>query len=282
MTIAEITKAAEGGDVLGMLALGECYEAGRGTDRDLKEAVKWYKKSADKGNARAMRKLADCYYFNKEVENIDEAIKWYRNAAKKGEGKAAFNLGVFYEQGKRVPIDVAAAFKFYLAAAEAGRLEGAYKAGIMYIYGKGVKADAAKGFQLLEKSAGKEGVSSNALYYLGVCHLKGIATPADEVKAAACFERAAREKNGLALTALGDIYLGKDFKLKAREYFVQAAELGEPTALLRLANMAYSGDGIPVDKETAFELYARAAALGETESQNKLKDLADEAKIYLK
>lgn len=282
MSISEITQAAHEGDVLGMLALAECYEAGRGIDRDIVQAAKWYKSAADGGNVRAMRKIADCYYFNKEVENIAEAVKYYRKAAKAGEAKAMYNLGVFYEQGKHVPEDIETAFKYYLAAAEAGRHEGDYKAGVMYIYGKGTKPNPEKGFELLSRAAGRDGVSSNALYYLGFCYLSGIGVAADEIKGIAHLERAAREKNGLALTALGDIYLGKNFKQKAREYYIRAAEMDEPQSLVRLANMAYAGDGVETDKETAFELYERAAALGDSEAQQKLKDFAEEANKYLK
>ena len=49
-----------------MALLGLCYEFGRGVDKDVKEAVKWYKKAAALGNASAKERL-------KKLEKDDEA-----------------------------------------------------------------------------------------------------------------------------------------------------------------------------------------------------------------
>ena len=37
--------------------LGVCYENGRGVTKSISEAVKWYRKAAEKGHARAKEKL---------------------------------------------------------------------------------------------------------------------------------------------------------------------------------------------------------------------------------
>lgn len=50
---------AKGGDRAGQYYLAEMYEKGLGTPQDLKEALAWYKKSAELGHTKAMEKLAN-------------------------------------------------------------------------------------------------------------------------------------------------------------------------------------------------------------------------------
>ena len=53
------------------------------------EAVKWYRKAAEKGEAGAMFSLGNCYVNGEGVEKDEkEAEKWYRRAADKGDKKA--------------------------------------------------------------------------------------------------------------------------------------------------------------------------------------------------
>ena len=52
-----------------------------------------------------------------------EAVKWYRQAADQGDVLAQFNLGVFYETGKGVPVDQEQAAIWYRKAAEQGHTD---------------------------------------------------------------------------------------------------------------------------------------------------------------
>ena len=49
-----------------------------------------------------------------------EAVRWYRKAAKQGYAKAQYNLGVAYENGQGVKQDHDEAVRWYLKAAEQG------------------------------------------------------------------------------------------------------------------------------------------------------------------
>ena len=51
------TRAAEEGDAIPQLRLGEAYEAGRGVERDLERAREWYARAAAAGNQRAREAL---------------------------------------------------------------------------------------------------------------------------------------------------------------------------------------------------------------------------------
>ena len=53
----ELVKKAEAGDAKAQFLLGACYYEGEGVEKDEKEAVKWYTKSAEQGNAGAKKQL---------------------------------------------------------------------------------------------------------------------------------------------------------------------------------------------------------------------------------
>jgi TPR repeat protein len=74
--------------------------------RDYGEAIRWFRKAAEQGNAKSQFSLAFKYEQGQEVsQNYTEAIHWYRKAAEQGEPHAQFNLGVMYAKGHGVPQD---------------------------------------------------------------------------------------------------------------------------------------------------------------------------------
>ena len=81
-------KAADGGNAVAAYELGKHYEYGRsglGLDRDAKEAIKWYKKGAELGNTKCQYNLGHCYYTGTGVErNIVETYIWLSLAQRGG------------------------------------------------------------------------------------------------------------------------------------------------------------------------------------------------------
>lgn len=70
------------------------------------EAVSWFRRAADKGNAEAMHWLGYCYYWGNGVTKSDkEAASWYRRAADKGNAGAMYQLGSCYQYGWGVAKD---------------------------------------------------------------------------------------------------------------------------------------------------------------------------------
>ena len=62
------------------------YEQGKGVPQDYKEAAKWYRKSAEQGDADAQDKLGLMYYNGQGVpKDYKEAVKWYTKAAEQGD-----------------------------------------------------------------------------------------------------------------------------------------------------------------------------------------------------
>jgi len=54
---AELVRKAEAGDPKAQFDLGWCYDQGTEIAKDLNEAVKWYTKAAEQGNAFAVKRL---------------------------------------------------------------------------------------------------------------------------------------------------------------------------------------------------------------------------------
>jgi TPR repeat protein len=79
--------------------------------QDHTEAVRWYKKAADQGLARAQFNLCRAYHLGEGVPQDDaEAVRWLRKAADQGVAKAQALLGAAYDQGEGVPKDKAKAY----------------------------------------------------------------------------------------------------------------------------------------------------------------------------
>ena len=101
-------KAAEQGHAKAQYDLGDCYShSGRGVDYDLVEAVKWFRKAAEQGYAKAQYRLGECYFHGNYCVKSDyaEAAKWYRRAAEQGDHSAQNMLAMLYEEGWGVKKD---------------------------------------------------------------------------------------------------------------------------------------------------------------------------------
>lgn len=72
--------------------LAECYHKGIGTKRNYKQALKWYIKEAEAGNAEAQYDLGMRYWKGEKlvggVQNEDETLRWMEIAAEGGHKKA--------------------------------------------------------------------------------------------------------------------------------------------------------------------------------------------------
>ena len=85
------------------------------------EAVKWYRKAAEQGYARAQNNLGSMYEDGRGVPpNDEEAAKWYFEAASRGLAEAQTNLGTMYAEGAGVPKDDVEAYVWLRIAAAQG------------------------------------------------------------------------------------------------------------------------------------------------------------------
>jgi hypothetical protein len=115
------------------------YASGRGVPQSDSEAVKWYRLSADQGNAMAQCSLGTMYAGGRGVPKSDaEAVKWYRKAATQGETDGQLRLGLMYANGRGVAQSDAEAVRWCREAADQGHAGAQYSLGIMYEQGRGV------------------------------------------------------------------------------------------------------------------------------------------------
>ena len=70
----------------------------------------------------------------------------YREKAYEGDTRAMNNLGVCYERGTGVKVNLEMAFEWYMKAAEQGDVYGCFNVGECYYHGKGVKQNAEQAF----------------------------------------------------------------------------------------------------------------------------------------
>jgi TPR repeat protein len=80
--------AAEGGEASAQFNLGVLYDNGlddngHDVNRDRREAIKWLRKAAQQGLARAQAKLADIYA---EQSDMKQAYAWFLVAAESSDG----------------------------------------------------------------------------------------------------------------------------------------------------------------------------------------------------
>ena len=106
------------------------------TQVDLKEALYYYKQSAEMNYPPAMFNLAAFYEFGMGCEpDIEEAQKWYTAAAQAGYTAAIYKLGKMHAFGKGgLPVDEEKAIELFLEAAKNGSPRAEYNVGLHYFY----------------------------------------------------------------------------------------------------------------------------------------------------
>jgi TPR repeat protein/DNA-directed RNA polymerase subunit RPC12/RpoP len=175
--------SAENGNPFWQCALAEDYEFGLlGVSTNIVEAVKWYHKAAEQGNAEAQFNLGVCYAKGEGVDQDSyEAVKWYRMAAEQGDKRAQLNLATMLRTGDGVPMDGKEAAKWFGKAAEQGDIQAQNMLGWMYDTGNGVPEDSVEAVKWYRKAA--EQGAANAQNSLGVCYRLGKGVPKDFVQA---------------------------------------------------------------------------------------------------
>ncbi len=122
--------------------------------KDYKLAAEWFRKAADKGDAKAQYNLGMAYDTGQGVtQDYKQAAEWYRKAAVQGLAQAQNNLGILYKQGQGVPQDNGQAAEWFRKAADQGFAQAQHNLGLAYRDGLGVKQDKFLAIQLLRKAA---------------------------------------------------------------------------------------------------------------------------------
>jgi TPR repeat protein len=133
-----LRRCAEHGDEDAMGLLGMYY-----LDRDDVEAMKWFRRSADGGNASALCTLAiSGYGKGKGVpKNSKEEMRLTAEAAVRGDSRCQYNVGMAYMLGEGLREDHPEAVKWWRKAAEQGLPIAQKNLGLAYEKGDGIAKD---------------------------------------------------------------------------------------------------------------------------------------------
>eukprot|EP01040_Poterioochromonas_malhamensis_P010136 gene10136-11021_t len=253
--------------------IGVCYSEGLGTKKDIREALRWYRMSAEQGYSAAQAYMAFAYYSGMGmVQNLQEAVRWYTMSADQGYAAAQCNLGLCYEHGYGTTKNPELAVKWYKAGAEQGDAASLYNLGHCLEHGLGIAVSLENAFSYYLRSA--ELGYTSAQYKVGYCYYTGEGVQQNLDCAVAWFRASAMKGFAAAQCKLGLCYENghgvEKSPEKAAEMYRLSADQGHPPALYYLGYLSYSGSGVPRNVEEAVRLYKMAAEKGYAPAQNNL------------
>ena len=258
-----ILELANEEDVFAQASAAWGYREGYGTAVDHVEAVKWVRKAAEQGFARAQYDLGLMYEFGTGVERSNEkAAEWYLKAAEQGYARAQFWLGYMYEYGTGVEQSYEKAAEWVQKAAEQGYADAQYNLGDMYRDGRGVEESFEKAAEWVQKAA-DQGLAD----VQNVMYKNGRGVEQYYVKTAGWYLKAAEQGYAEAQCNLGYMYANgtgvEQSYVKAAEWFLKAAEQGDADAQYHLGVMYRDGTGVERSDEKAAGWYLKVAERGD-------------------
>ena len=240
-----LEQVAAAGNAHAQFALANFYETGNGVAQNNETAIKWYGKAAVQGIQEAKPKILVVY--NEALDTLAAA----------GDADAQFALANFYAKGNGVAQNTAVALDWYGAAAAQGNAEakqkvlGSYSSGLVRLAKVGDIDAATQVADFLFNGAG--GATKNekeAAEYYGIAYKAGNATAG--TKLITMYNAYLNGRGVVKNTELANIYLAaaalagiqeaKDkFYSTMSPQLEQAAESGDPNAMLAIARLNYWG-----------------------------------------
>jgi len=230
-----LRKADEGGLVLSdilpdvMNTIANAFMKG---DYDA-EALHWYTRGAEQGNAECQYMLGLQYIANLIVEkDYRKAVYWLEKADKQGHaeaherlGSTQYDLGNSYYYGwYNLAEDKTEAAKWYEKSALNGYAEGQREIGHCYLHGVGVSANPEKAIYWLKKAVEQNDPEAKTI--MALMYLHGNHLPEDDKKAFQLLKEAAEadEPDENAFAILGTCYcdgMGVKQDLEKARYWLQ-------------------------------------------------------------
>jgi TPR repeat protein len=183
---------------------------------------------------------------------LSDAASWYRKAAEGGDAEGAAQLAKCYVDGKGVPQSDFEASEWFMIAAEKGDAESQKELGYIFLYGKGILKDFIKASNWFEAYLTKNVNDIKSPRISERCEISL------EVGSVFCDEKQFSSAEKFFNFTL--FYGSKEQPRLVR------------TALKRLADMNKYGH-IASDPVTTASLYKRAAEMGELTSQIEIADM---------
>ena len=230
------------------------------------------------GNAHAQFLMGELYQRpNFWKCRLETSLAWYEKSADQGYARANTRLGFIYRYGLGVEKDPARAFVLFKRAAFSGDPSAQKLLGEMYLGGVAGSRDVSEAAYWLQKAA-KNG-SSFAISVLARMYADGTGLPRNPEKAYSLLQNDFM----LVFDAEGRTLLGKlmielevDTKKKREglKLIQEAAERGEPKALILLAELHRQGTLVEKDIPRAEELASRASDIAEERQKWRQKKIS--------
>lgn len=219
--------------------LGEMYLSGFGVEKNNEQAVYWFRKAAEQGNANGQRELGNMYFDGCGVEQgLEQARGWYYKAAVQGDSKGQYRLGLVFDLAKRYEDAV----HMYRLAAENGDPLAQKSLREMYEKGRGIERD-----------------HDQAVYW--------------DRKYSEQFRKPAERGNAVAQLNLGLMYARASDDKEAMKWYRLAADQGNAKAQVMIGDMYFHGWGVVQDDAQAEHWYLMAAKQGSMAGKRGLGNL---------
>ncbi len=197
---------------------------------------------------------------------FDKAIELAKPLASGGDGEALYLIGFAYENGQGLEQSREKALENYRKGAEKSHPDSVYRlAALLLSSGQGDQAQ--EGREILEKAATTDPTVSGRI--LGEAFLMGRLTPEPAPETAVkWWQKSANAGDVPSMTLLGRLYDGQfgqtslaDKKL-AYDYFLQAANKNDPSAMVAVGIRLLKGEGVTKDEKKGIEWLNKAIEAG--------------------
>lgn len=306
----QVLKLAEEGDGASMYRLAMMYYNGEQTDKDVKQALRWFRESAKEEYVPAMLRMMQFYRDGEQVkQNFQLSMSWVKKAAATGDPRGQFALADAYIYGLagRQDVDAGLAIlgeRAVLGDESAERLmekvlgdiqdarerfdagirnpstaSGYYEMGMYCQKGDGYYTYPKEAAQYFQKAAEKEHV--DAQYQLACAYYYGEGVKKNEELCVQWLEKAAAKSHKEAMELLNGIQEKQKLKREKADFksSLKQAEKGDAYAQSRVAEFYLNGTGIKKDIQKGIEWYEKASETDEGYAARQLAKLYAEGDI---
>lgn len=153
-------KAAQAGNGLAQMKVGDAYFVGAGIKKDVGKGIEYLAKAAAQNVIGAIRSLALINKFGIDgfdsfAADNEQAFAWHLKGAELGDEVCEYQVGWNYLVGDGVAIDDTAAATWLLKAADKGNADAMFAVGIMYKNGRHFDQNTATAKHWYQQAAEK-------------------------------------------------------------------------------------------------------------------------------
>lgn len=245
--------------------LGRIYLYGYGQLKNTQLAMRYFTQSARKGYLPAIQLVARYALFHDK--NLEQAVTWFKQAAAAGDVNAQMFVAAAYLYGIGVKKNHDMATRFYIDAAKNGNAIAQFTLAENFI-GSRHASNRKLGLIWLNKSVANG--NPQAMARLGSMYLTGELVDKNSEKGIELLNKAADQGFAPAMVKLGEAALTENQKEQALKWFEKVENTGSNAAYLDLAAVYLNAKSPVYNPETAFMWTLKAAQNDSTEAKHQL------------